>query len=176
MGDINPGKELWSLSVRLDFWTMGLISKIFICLFFHPTYKILTPLSFRLVWFCGISSIVGYIMPNLFYTYVLNIWFLNTFCRKHFNEHELILVHSKMGYIYFYQIRIIHLLAKVSQVDRVFINIPGDLGSISVRVIRMSFKMVLDTSLLNTQQYKVRIKVKVEQSRERAYALLYTLV
>ena len=26
--------------------------------------------------------------------------------------------------------------------------------------------MVLDTSLLNTQQYKVRIKGKVEQSRE----------
>ena len=28
--------------------------------------------------------------------------------------------------------------------------------------------MVLDTSLLNTQQYKVRIKGKVEQSRERS--------
>ena len=27
--------------------------------------------------------------------------------------------------------------------------------------------MVLDTSLLNIQQYKVRIKGKVEQSRER---------
>ena len=31
--------------------------------------------------------------------------------------------------------------------------------------------MVLDTSLLNTQQYKVRIKGKVEQSRERSSAL-----
>ena len=30
--------------------------------------------------------------------------------------------------------------------------------------------MVLDTSLLNTQQYKVRIKGKVEQSRERSGA------
>ena len=30
--------------------------------------------------------------------------------------------------------------------------------------------MVLDTSLLNTQQYKVRIKGKVEQSRERSSA------
>ena len=28
-------------------------------------------------------------------------------------------------------------------------------------------KMVLDTSLLNTQQYKARIKGKVEQSREK---------
>ena len=33
--------------------------------------------------------------------------------------------------------------------------------------------MVLDTSLLNTQQYKVRIKGKVEQSRERRSALPY---
>ena len=31
--------------------------------------------------------------------------------------------------------------------------------------------MVLDTSLLNTQQYKVRIKGKAEQSRERSSAL-----
>ena len=31
--------------------------------------------------------------------------------------------------------------------------------------------MVIDTSLLNTQQYKVRIKGKVEQSRERSSAL-----
>ena len=36
--------------------------------------------------------------------------------------------------------------------------------------------MVLDTSLLNTQQYNVRIKGKVEQSRERSSAIPYTLV
>ena len=35
--------------------------------------------------------------------------------------------------------------------------------------------MVLDTALLNTQEYKVRIKGKVEQSRERSSAL-YTEV
>ena len=33
-----------------------------------------------------------------------------------------------------------------------------------------------DTSLLNTQQYKVRIKGNVEQSRERGSALPYDLV
>ena len=33
-------------------------------------------------------------------------------------------------------------------------------------VIPKTLKMVLDTSLLNTQQYKVCIKGKVEQSRE----------
>ena len=36
------------------------------------------------------------------------------------------------------------------------------------------FKMVLDTSLLNTQLYKVRIKGKEGQSRERSNALPYT--
>ena len=37
-----------------------------------------------------------------------------------------------------------------------------------------NFKIVLDTPLLNTQKYKVRIKGKVEQSRERSGALPYT--
>ena len=36
--------------------------------------------------------------------------------------------------------------------------------------------MVLDTSLFNTQQYKVRIKGKVEQSREWSCALHDTSV
>ena len=34
--------------------------------------------------------------------------------------------------------------------------------------------MVLDASFLNTQQYKVHIKGKVEQFRERSSALPYT--
>ena len=49
---------------------------------------------------------------------------------------------------------------------RVFANGPGDLGSIPGRVIPKTQKMVLDTSLLNTQHYKVQIKGKVEPSRE----------
>ena len=36
--------------------------------------------------------------------------------------------------------------------------------------------MVLDATLLNSQYYKVKIKGKVEQSRERISALSYTLV
>ena len=48
-----------------------------------------------------------------------------------------------------------------------FANGPGDLGSIPGRVIPNTLKMVLDTSLVNTQQYKVRIKGKVEHSCER---------
>ena len=39
-----------------------------------------------------------------------------------------------------------------------------------------TLKMVLDTSLLNTQYYKVRIKGKVQQSRERSSTLPYTPV
>ena len=49
----------------------------------------------------------------------------------------------------------------ISLVGRVFVTGSGDLGSISSHVIPNTFKMVLDTSLLNTQQYKVRIKGKV---------------
>ena len=59
---------------------------------------------------------------------------------------------------------------------RVFANGPGDLGSIPGRVIPKTQKMVLDAPLLNTQHYKVRIKSKVEQSRERSSALPNTLV
>ena len=48
--------------------------------------------------------------------------------------------------------------------------------SIPGRVIPKTFKMVLDTSLLNIQQYKVRIKGKVERSRERSSAPLHLCV
>ena len=59
---------------------------------------------------------------------------------------------------------------------RVFANGPGDLGSILGRVIPKAQKMVLDATLVNTKHYKVRIKGKVEQIRERSSALPYTLV
>ena len=56
------------------------------------------------------------------------------------------------------------------------VNGQGDLGSIPGRVIPKTLKMALDTSLFKTQQYEMRIKGKVEQSRERSYALAYTSV
>ena len=49
------------------------------------------------------------------------------------------------------------------------LTIPG-------RVIPKTLKMIFDTSLLNTQQYKVHIKGKAEQSRERSSTLPKTLV
>ena len=59
---------------------------------------------------------------------------------------------------------------------RVFANGPGDLGSIPGWVILKTQKMVLDAALLNTQQYKVGIKGKVEQPREGSGTFPYTLL
>ena len=58
-------------------------------------------------------------------------------------------------------------------VGRVFTNGPGDMGSIPNLVLPKTLKMVLDASLLNTQQCKVHIKGKVKQSRERSRTLPY---
>ena len=60
--------------------------------------------------------------------------------------------------------------------SRVFTNGLGNEGSIPGQVIPKTQKMVLDAALLNTQHYKVRIKGKVEQSREWSSALPYTPV
>ena len=67
-------------------------------------------------------------------------------------------------------------LRDIGPAVRVFANGPGDLGSIPGRVIPKTLKMELDTTLLNTQHYKVRFKGKVEQSWEWSSALPYTLV
>ena len=64
----------------------------------------------------------------------------------------------------------------IGLVRREFANGPGDLGSIPGRLNPKTLNMVLDTSLFNIQQYKVRNKGKVEQSRERIRTLLYTFV
>ena len=55
--------------------------------------------------------------------------------------------------------------------SRMFANGLGDQGSIPGRVIPKTKTMVLDTALISTQHYKVRITGKVEQSRERSSAL-----
>ena len=54
---------------------------------------------------------------------------------------------------------------------RVFANGPGDRGSTPGRVLPKTQKMVLDAALLNTQHYKIRIKAKVVQSKERSGTL-----
>ena len=67
-------------------------------------------------------------------------------------------------------------LPDIGMMVSVFAYCQGGLGSTPGRVIPKTLKMVLDTYLLNTQQYKVRIKGKLEQSRKNINALLYFLV
>ena len=59
----------------------------------------------------------------------------------------------------------------IGLMSRVFVNGPGDWCSIPSWVIPKTQKMVLDAALLSTQHNKVRIKGKVEQSREWSSAL-----
>ena len=73
-------------------------------------------------------------------------------------------------------IEIIDCMGLIGLVGRVFANGPGDWNSIPGQVIPKTLKMVLDTYLLNTQNYKVRIKGTVEQSRESSSILSYTSV
>ena len=61
-------------------------------------------------------------------------------------------------------IRKIYSCGFTGSMGKVFANGLGDLGSIPGSDIPKTLKMGLDTSLLNTQQYKVHIKGKVEQS------------
>ena len=56
------------------------------------------------------------------------------------------------------------------------INGPRDLGSVPGGVIPKTQKMVFDASLFNAQHYKVCIKSKVVQSRERSCSLHNTSV
>ena len=70
-------------------------------------------------------------------------------------------------YIYIYVYICIYICMYIyGLLCRVFNNGLGNRGSILGRVIPKTQKMVLDTSLLNTQHYKVRIKGKIEPSRE----------
>ena len=69
-----------------------------------------------------------------------------------------------------------YLIPDIGMMVRVFANGQRVLDSIPGQVIPKTQKMILDASLLNTQYYKVRIKGKVEQPREKINALLYTLV
>ena len=60
----------------------------------------------------------------------------------------------------------IYIYIYIGLVGKVFANGLGNRGSILGRVIPKIQKMVLDTSMLNKQHYKVCIKGKVKQSRK----------
>ena len=59
---------------------------------------------------------------------------------------------------------------------RVFAKDPEDRSLILGLVIPKTQKMVLDASFFNPQHYKVWIKGKMEQSKERRRAIPYTSV
>ena len=109
-------------------------------------------------------------------SFFIEIWKIN----KNLWSLDLFLLWSALGIllklIFWYILLCIVSYRLIGLVGRVFTNDPGDWGSIPGRVIPKTLKMVLNTSLLNTQQYKVHIKGKVEQSREWSSALPYTLV
>ena len=97
----------------------------------------------------------------------MNVFFFNeiscTYTYRHIQTHIYRRTHI---HTYFYLS-----IWLIGLVGRVFANGLRDLGSIPGRVIPKTLKIVLDISLLNSQQYKVRIKSKVEQSWERSSAL-----
>ena len=64
----------------------------------------------------------------------------------------------------------------MQELRRVFANGPGDRGSIPGRVIPKTQKLLPDTALLNIQHYKMRIKGKVEHSREWNSTLVWKLL
>ena len=64
----------------------------------------------------------------------------------------------------------------IGLMGRVFANGLRDRSSIPGQVIPKTQKRLLDTALLNTQHYKVQIKGKVEQSKERSSTLPFGVV
>ena len=118
--------------------------------------------------------------PVYIYIYILVYVYINLFiylCIYVYIYMYVIVYMLVCVYIYIYiYMNICKYNRLIGLVGRVFANGPVDLGSIPGRVIPKTLKMVLDTSLLNTQQYKVCIKGKVEKSRERSSALPDTSV
>ena len=83
------------------------------------------------------------------------------------------LYYNSFTFLYkFHLLNVISIMGQVLvQVGRVFTNGPRDLSSIPGQVIPKTQKMIVDTALLNTQHYKVWIKGKMVQSRERSSTL-----
>ena len=90
----------------------------------------------------------------------------------------ILLIHSVLQHFFFrYYIRFFHFILHsrtCMSPSRVFANGPEDRCSIPGGVIPKTQKMVFNTPLLNTQHYKLRIKGKVDQSREKSCTFPYT--
>ena len=109
-----------------------------------------------------------------FHNKFLKLWiiltFPFTFLYTHTTTHTLSLSLSLSIYLSIYLSLSLFLSLSLSLMGRVLTNDPGDLGSIPGHVISKTIKMVLDTPLLNTQQYKVVSRVKWSNTGKRVAA------
>ena len=74
---LHPHDTTWDSMIAVWFCFLGFygISTIVGYLMLNPLYTyILNRIWFGLVGFYGISTILGYLMPNSFYTFILNIY------------------------------------------------------------------------------------------------------
>ena len=100
---------------------------------------------------------------------LINLFLCYSLFLKERNKIKLQFDHGKYIFVSIY----------IRLVGKVFANGPGDRGSIPVQITYtkdLKKKMILNATLLNTQHYKVRIKIKVEQSRDKSNALRYASV
>ena len=74
------------------------------------------------------------------------------------------------------QIGEIRMNRAIGRMSRIFAHGRVDRGSLPVWVITKTQKLVPGAALFNTQHYKLRIKGKMDQSREWSSALPYTSV
>ena len=68
------------------------------------------------------------------------------------------------------------IVISIGLMSKVFTNGQGEQCSMPGQVIPKTQKIALDAALLNSQQYKVRIKGKLDQFRELSSVLPYTIV
>ena len=157
-----------SLDIFYICWQLcGTISYAFL-LSLHTigTFLCLVLLSLRIYWpICLISSLVyfendpEYLARETVLVFIPLMSFLQ---QSLFSEVCLFFWRTLLLFFSFISV----CLMVFTLVGRVFANGLGERGSIPGRVIPKTQKMVYDTSMLNTQHYKVHIKSKVDQSRE----------
>ena len=102
-----------------------------------------------------------YMHIYILYIYIYIYTYINTY------------IYIKYMHMYIYYI---YIYIYIGLMSRVFANGLGDRGSILDRVIPKTQKMVLDAALLNTHNYKVRIKGKCGAIQGRSSTLPDNLV
>ena len=128
-------------------------------------YLLLFPLFIHLFVFIYLFIIIIYYLFIIYLLFI--IVYLYLFVHKISIYLYLFIYYSL--FIIIYLLFMVHLA--IGLMSRLFAYGPGDRGSIPGQVMPKTQKMVLDAALICTQDFKVRIKGKVEQSREWSSAL-----